>query len=117
MTIDLSWQQLQDQAGIEDAIAIVGGKVLIDPSKLTGETYSQLSDKGVLEFVYKLLGICQKAQAQYNTTATTPNRLTSFGVTTYGQVQESGGKTSSSASRNIIVRIPLDEAQPVGVTS
>lgn len=117
MSVDISWQQILDQVNVDGAIAIVNGKVLIDPAKFTGETYTQLSNTGVIEFVYKLLGCCQKAQAQINTTATSPNRLNSFGATTFGQVQESGGRTTTTATRNVIVRLPLDEAQPLGVTN
>ena len=115
---DLTWQQLQAAIGVSGAITLVSGKVVIDPSLITGDTLDSLNDYGVLEFIYKLLGFGQKAQSQLNQGRTSGNRLNSFGSTIFGAVsQAETGEARLTASRNITVVVNLDQDNPNGVNN
>lgn len=117
MNDDLTWQQLQAAIGVSGAISIVGGKVIIDPSLITGDTYDNLADKGVIEFVYKLHGFAYKAQTTMNQNATAGNRLNSFSTTSFGTISQdtSGVLTAKvTGSRSVTAILNLDEDNPIG---
>jgi hypothetical protein len=113
---DLTWQQLQTAIGVTGAITLVSGKVVIDPSLITGDTFDSLNDKGVLEFLYKLLGFGQKAQTTINQGLTVGSRLNSFSSATFGAVSQlDDGSARLTATRQITVNITLDQNNPVGL--
>ncbi|MGL5874222.1 MAG: hypothetical protein ACRC2R_17945 [Xenococcaceae cyanobacterium] len=112
---EITWQQLQEKINVPNAIAISNGQVVINPSLVTGDPYPDLSSGGVIEFVYKLMGFCQKAQAQINSNATSGNRLTSFSATSFGSVQEGTAKTTATATRGVTVQLSVDESEPLGI--
>lgn len=116
--IDLTWQQLQTAIGVTGAITVVSGKVIIDPTLVTGDTFNSMDDQGVLEFIYKLLGYGFKAQTQFNQNRATGSRLNSFGSTIFGGVSQiETGEARLTATRNITVVVNLDQDNPNGVNN
>ncbi len=68
--MSLTWQHLADQLdnlGMDStAITVTGGKVIIDPSGITGDAHGSLSNALVLEFLTKFVNLCRQAQIIYN---------------------------------------------------
>lgn len=116
MNDDLTWQQLQNAISQTGAITFANNKIIIDTSLITGDTYTGLNAKGVLEFVYKLLGFCYKAQATINNNTPQGQRLNSLTETIFGaisQVDTVGAKVT--ATRQISVVVSLDQDNPTGI--
>lgn len=94
---DLTFEQLNDAAiadsNIGEAIfAYAGGILSLDIGKLTGDTFTGLTDEGFMEFMYKIRKLAGEAQIVVNTAiATTPDEeLTSFPSFSFGFPSEEG---------------------------
>lgn len=85
---DLTWEQLKAAMvtnGIDaTAIAVVGGKVLIDAGLVIGSTADALTDAGVVKFVGKILENAAKAQTTANEGQTAGERLSAIGAQVTG---------------------------------
>ena len=91
---DLTWQQLEDAAGITGAIAVTGtgdaAKVMIDVSLITGTHIGALSAGGVVDFLIKLREFAAAAQVTANTGQSVGEKLAAFPTLTYGSLGSDG---------------------------
>lgn len=94
---DLTFEQLNDAAiadpNIGEAIfSYASGAITLDAQKLTGDTFTALTDEGFLEVIYKLRKLAGEAQIAVNADiATTPDEeLTSFPEFSYGLPSSEG---------------------------
>lgn len=110
MNNDLSFQQINSFLG-SNVFTIDGPKISLDVSAITGDTYSELSDLGIVEFAFKFLKACYDTQSSLNRSATTP--LTSFSNPFYGTVQNATPPTIEG-SITVTGIIPLDIDSVVG---
>lgn len=109
MPNDLTWTQL-NAAFVTPPITVSEGSVIIDTSIVVGDSIASLSDSKVVEFCYKLLLACNKAQIAANVGLTT-NLLNSFPNPFYGSVQDPISPTSPptmDATLQCIATVPLD---------
>lgn len=80
---DLTWQQLANQLPA-NAITVVSGKVMIDPSIIISANVDDLTDAGVIKFFSFLFTAANKAQIAANTSQVDGERLTAFNPATIG---------------------------------
>lgn len=108
---DLTFAELNDALGGE-AISFDSENLDIKISirVITGDTYNNLSNEGVLEALYKIRSACTTAQNTANETLDAGDRLNSFPSFSFSP--PSDGFVTVTQSHT--VRIPLDTAQVVG---
>lgn len=105
MPTDLNFQQVNDTF-TQNIFTISGTTISLNANLLTNDTYTALTDQGVVELCFKLLNACYKAQKEINGNNTT-NRLDSFSSPFYGTVQELNPPTIQG-SITVTAKIPLD---------
>jgi hypothetical protein len=98
MATDITFEQLNTALGA-NAITFAAGKLTIDTALVTGDTYSAVTNAGVLELMYKLRAACGVAQNTINATETDGSKLDAFpsfsysppvdGYVTVTQIQKS----------------------------
>lgn len=88
---DLTFEAINNAAIADSSIgqaifSITGDTISLNVKTLTGDSFSGLTDEGVLEFMYKLRKLCSDAQATVNElVATDPSEeLNSFPPFTFG---------------------------------
>ena len=110
---DLSWEQLKTAAVAagkpDSAIAVVGGKVVIDVGAINGDAVAVLGNAGVVKFCAKLLDICAKAQATANEGQPGGERLAAFASPSVGN--STGGFVP--VSRAVATRHELSSATTI----
>ena len=109
MPNDLTWAQV-NAAFVTPPISVSGNTVVIDTSIVIGDSITALSDSKVVEFCYKLLLACNRAQATVNVGLTT-NLLNSFPSQFYSSVEDPTSPTAPptmDATVQCIAKIPLD---------
>ena len=85
MATDLTFEQINSQSGKSIYfIDSVSGDLCKNISALTDDTYTDLSDSGVVEEFYKGLKLANETQTQINKTETV--LLNSFGRPVFGTV-------------------------------
>lgn len=94
---DLTFAQLNeaslaDPMIADEIFAFSGDTIYLDLKKLTGDTFSGINDNGVVEFMFKLRNIAEKAQNLVNNLLATnaSENLTSFPPYTYGLPSNDG---------------------------
>jgi hypothetical protein len=90
---DLTWQQLNTELvalGYNNAVAVSGGKVMVDVGVIVGESVDALTDSGVTEFIFKVRQAAGKAQATVNATVEDDEQLQAFPAFSYAQPDENG---------------------------
>jgi hypothetical protein len=105
MATDLTFQQVNDTF-TQNIFTISGSTISLNCALLTGDTYTALTDPGVVELGFKFLRACYQAQKEVNGNNTT-DRLDSFSSPFYGTVQELNPPTIQ-ASITVTGKIPLD---------
>lgn len=107
--VDLTFDELNNQFE-EVAISHSADDITISVKAVTGDMKDALDADGVIEFMYKLIEACAKAQAAANAGLESGQRLNSF----------TGGSFSPPAdgyvtvTRSMTSRIPLNTATVVG---
>ncbi|OLP18081.1 hypothetical protein BST81_13735 [Leptolyngbya sp. 'hensonii'] len=117
MPSDLTFSDAQIASGVSGTFTYDAGNddVLISVKKITGDSYAALTDTGVIEFVSKLLNLCEKAQTSVNATAVAGSRLNAFQSPVYGvPSQEANGDFYASVTYTMIARAPLSLNDPIG---
>ena len=121
MPDDLSFTQLKNTSG-----AGLGGRTLVnlDPNfgpviyvnaLLIDNPVDSLDDKGVVEFVYKLIEKCYLAQTLANENAAAGNKLNAFSATTYGTPKEDiDGKMRVQSTQQVLARLLVEEKSIIG---
>lgn len=107
---DLTFQQINNVLG-NSAFSYDGTNILLNVSAITGDTYTSLSDEGIIELAFKFLKACHDTQTSVNRSSTTP--LTSFSTPFYGTVQNTSPPTIEG-SITVTGVIPLDVDSVVG---
>lgn len=74
---DLNFDELNDALG-GSAISFAGDDISISVKAITGDTYSALTDEGVIEFLYKFRSACSVAQNTANAVLADGEKLDSF---------------------------------------
>lgn len=94
---DLSFDSINDAAIADSSIgqaifSISADAILLDLKKLTGDSFTALTDEGFCEVMFKLRKLAGDAQTAVNAAvATTPSEeLTSFPPFTYGIPSDQG---------------------------
>lgn len=105
MATDLTFQQVNNTF-TQNIFTISGSTISLNSALLTGDTYTALTDQGVVELCFKLLRACYQAQKEVNGNNTI-DRLDSFSSPFYGTVQELNPPTIQ-ASITVTGKIPLD---------
>lgn len=111
---DLSWQEVQDELtamGYTDAVAVVGGKIMIDVGVITGESVTAMTQEGVVEFLYKFRQGAGLAQTTANESQIEGEQLASFPPFSYGAPSEEGLIEVTQVSAFVI---PLDTTSITG---
>src|SRR6476620_5637581 len=67
MANDLAFSELA-AALPAGAVTFTGGEILVHVGVITGDTYTALTDLGVVEFMYKIRSACTDAQTTSNAT-------------------------------------------------
>lgn len=111
MATDLTFQQVNDTF-TQPIFTFSGSTISLNVALLTGDTYTGLSDNGVVELCFKLLKVCYQSQKDLNGNNTT-NRLESFTSPFYGTVQETDPPTISG-SITVTGKIPLNVDNVIG---
>ena len=79
---DITWQQLQDAIGVTGAVTVTGTApnetVMIDVSKVNGDTIQELTAAGVIECLAKLFYAARSAQTAANEGQANGERLNAF---------------------------------------
>lgn len=107
---DLTFEQLNNAAiadeNMGEAIfSISGDTITLDIKKLTGDSFTAITDEGICEVMFKLRKLCSDAQEVVNTTVTNPDEeLTSFPPFTYGLPSAQGLVTVNQIQT---VQLPL----------
>lgn len=115
MSTDITWQQLQLQSGIAGMVTIEDGVAKINVNLLTGQTYSDLNSHGVVEFVYKLVDNCNKAQALANQSLPPAERLASFPDPFVSIPQtDADGKSTTISTHQVVARVAQDTNEVSG---
>lgn len=121
MPDDLTFTQLKNTSG-----GGLGGKTLVnlDPNYgpviyvnalLTDNPIDSLDDKGVVEFVYKLLEKCYLAQTLANENAAQGNKLNAFNAATYGTPKEDiDGRMRVQSTQQVLARLLVEEKSIIG---
>lgn len=107
---DLTFQQINNVLET-NPFSFDGSDILLNVSAITGDTYTSLSDEGIIEFAFKFLKACYDTQIFVNSTSTPP--LTSFSTPFYGTVQNNNPPTIEG-SITVTGIIPLDIDSVVG---
>lgn len=105
MTTDLNFTQVNDVLD-NPIFSIDGGVISLNINELTNETYTDLTNTGIVELCFKLLNACYKAQVQANLTPSVT--LTSFSAPFYGTVQNTSPRPTIEGSITVTGIIPLD---------
>lgn len=111
MATDLTFQQVNDSF-TQPIFTISGSTISLNAALLTGDTYTGLSENGVVELCFKLLKACYQAQKDLNGNNTT-DRLDSFSTPFYGTVQETNPPTIAG-SITVTGKIPLNVDNVIG---
>lgn len=111
MATDLTFQQVNDTF-TQPIFTFSGSTISLNVALLTGDTYTGLSDNGVVELCFKLLRACYQSQKDLNGNNTT-NRLDSFTSPFYGTVQETDPPTIQG-SITVTAQIPLNVDNVIG---
>ena len=106
---DLTFEQLNDAAiadpNIGQAIfSFSGDTITLDIKKLTGDSFTAITDEGVCEALFKLRKLAGEAQETVNATAQPGEELISFPPFTYGIPSANGLVTVNQIQT---VRLPL----------
>lgn len=107
---DLTFDELNTALG-GSAISFAAGVISIDVSAITGDTYTALTDAGVLEFLFKLRKACGVAQTTVNATQIAGERLAAFPGFSYSSPDANGIVTVSQAHT---VLLPLTDSSVLG---
>ena len=103
---DLTFQEINNKFGQSlFQFDSLDNSIKLNISHLTGNTYTQLTDNGIVECCFKLLKICQETQIERNKTATP--KLSSFSNPFYGTVQQ-GNPPTIQGSATVTAIIPLN---------
>lgn len=107
---DLTFQQINDS--LNATVFTFDNGIKLDVSSITGDTYTLLTNEGIVEFAFKLLKICYDTQRRLNGTNTL-DPLSSFSSPFYGTVQNTNPPTIEG-SITVTGIIPLDVNSVVG---
>lgn len=106
---DLNFDELNNALG-GSAITLDGDDIKISVKAVTGDSYSAITDEGVIEAIYKLRSACSVAQDAANETLDDADQLTSFPGFSLSPPADGFVLVTQSQT----VRIPLDTATVVG---
>lgn len=109
---DLTFDELNTALG-GTAVTLSGSDIVISVSAITGDTYTALTDEGVLELLYKIRSACTIAQDTANETLVAGERLSSFPGFSFSPPADGFVTVTQSHT----VRIPLDSATVVGTNA
>ncbi|WP_342597701.1 hypothetical protein VKI21_06985 [Cyanobacterium aponinum UTEX 3222] len=107
---DLTFEQLNNAAiadpNIGEAIfSFAGDTITLDVKKLTGDSFTAITDEGICEVMFKLRKLCSEAQETVNESVVDPDeQLTSFPPFTYGLPSAQGLVTVNQIQT---VQLPL----------
>lgn len=107
---DLTFDELNTALG-GSAITFAGNDVTISVSAITGDTYTALTDNGVIEFLYKFRTACGNAQEVANATLLPGELLDSFPGFSFSPPNNNEVQVTQSHT----IKIPLDTSTVVGV--
>ncbi len=106
---DLTFDELNTALG-GSAISLSGSDVVISVSAITGDTYTALTDEGVIEFLYKIRSACTDAQDTANATLADGEKLDSFPGFSFSPPTDNQVEVTQSQT----FRIPLNTSTVVG---
>ena len=101
---DLNFDELNAALGVE-AFYSSGEDVVLSVSALTGNTFTALTDEGVIKLIYKLRSACSKAQDTANEGLEPGQELLTFSGFSFSAPDVNGYVT---VTQSHTVRIPLD---------
>ena len=109
MKQDLTFDELNTALG-GNAISINGNDIVISMSAVTGDTYTALTDEGVIEALYKIRSACSTAQDSANELLPEGEKLDSFPGFSFSP--PANGLVTVTQSHT--VQIPIDTATVIG---
>lgn len=106
---DLTFDELNTALG-GSAISFAGSDITISVSAITSDSYSALTDEGVIEFLYKFRKACSEAQEVANATLSPGEKLDSFPGFSFSPPNNNEVQVTQSHT----FKIPLDTSTVVG---
>ncbi len=106
---DLTFEELNTALGAT-VFTSSGSDITLSVSALTGDTYTALTDEGIIEMLYKLRAACSTAQDTANEALVDGEKLDSFPGFSFSPPAD--GYVTVTQSQT--VRIPLDTATVIG---
>lgn len=114
MANDLTWNQLKTDINVTDSITISGSEITIKINAVTGGTYASLDSVGVVEFIQKLLAVCNKTQNRINTGAEVGNRLAAFPNPNLGvPTKDSDGIFRVTSTQQAVSRLTVNTTNQI----
>lgn len=110
MATNITFQQVNDT--IPNAFIFENGTIKLDLSKITDETYTGLSNQGIIEFCFKFLSKMAQIQTTINTNDPTP--LRSFNNPIFSTVRQ-GNPPTIQATIQFSCVLPIDIESTAGV--
>lgn len=110
MATNISFEQVN--TAIPNAFIFEDNTIKLDLSKITNETYTGLSNQGIIEFCYKLLTQLVTIQTTINQGDPTP--LRSFSNPVFSTVRP-GNPPTIQANITFLANLPVDIESTTGV--
>lgn len=110
MATNITFEQVNNV--IPNAFIFEGNTIKLDLSKITNDTYTGLTDEGIIEFVYKLLTTFTSIQTTINQNDPTP--LRSFSAPIFSTVKQ-GNPPTLQANITFLANLPIDVNETAGV--
>ena len=107
--IDLTFEEINTALGVT-VFSASGSDIMMSVGTLTGDTYTGLTDEGIIEMLYKIRSACSTAQETVNETLADGEKLDSFPGFSFSPPAD--GYVTVTQSQT--VRIPLDTATVIG---
>lgn len=118
MPSDITWNQLNTDIALANAISISGGEISIKVNAITGDTYTSLDNAGVVKFAQKLLDFCNKTQTRINTNEPAGNRPAAFPTPTLATpTKGSDNIFRTTYTQQVASRLTVDSSQVTGLTN
>ena len=106
---DLTFEELNTALGVE-AFSISGSDIVLSLNAITGDTFTDLTNEGAIELLYKLRSACTTAQESANESLQPGEQLNSFPNFSFSA--PANGYVTVTQSHT--VRIPLDTSSVQG---
>ncbi|WP_342597698.1 hypothetical protein VKI21_06970 [Cyanobacterium aponinum UTEX 3222] len=110
MATNITFEQVNNK--IANAFIFENNTIKLDLSKITEETYTGLSNEGIIEFCYKLLNVLNQVQTDINTND--PSPLRSFSNPIFSTVKQ-GNPPTIQATLQFTCTLPLDIESTSGI--